>query len=722
MVFLFNIKKKQLENVATDKVLFSLYNLEYRLPTNLDINKKFKNKKNINDIKIEISKIDTHIPLYDTYSENMYLIVKYNVYNRVIRQHYRFPDKDIFNTLIKKQKQFKKTEDILLKRKQRKIDLMVKFLSYFDLDILYETYIKVFYLFTNEVGKNITQCKKPSFLPQLLHITPYYSRSELINMALNIELIKPNDEYYDKQKLEKLCRQIQINDISSDTILNHYNYIVNSSKVGIIQYYSLQGSYFMNQYLRNQTSYNTRNLYLESLIDIMWKTINNAPKFDKSYVVYRFIENDSYLSHLSVGDEFIDPGFISTTRDPFYNSESFKFGFILIKIKIPANKHGVALCMETVSHFPKEQEIILSPLSIFKLKKKDSNCAYYHTDNNFATKVKTRYEFTYIGKKNIKFIERPQNKHQRKTVDFINIDRPQSMTINEKIRIFMRTHVDKMFQYTTNIGDKDYTVFIEWYDSTEVYKPFYAASVQDGFLMYTIDDNNVSFTIELGENKNPYMYVNFYFRYTQTNRDTDIKIKDFIKFISSIGYYFNIQTIIIYADYTMCVDNEISFGGNYCVDFYNYLKDKKKRFKGIDSTVIKPKFGYYQLDRLRNTKPDTILDKEDRDELYQIYNKTYIPFMDKSKDNIADFYIWIIDNYCYLSIQLTNKMYRLYHKQNPFTNDYYILDPIGYLYSSDIISTYRHEYETKEKYTDFPKNTYRVDSTVNPRVPSTRSR
>ena len=262
---------------------------------------------------------------------------------------------------------------------------MIKFLESYNLDILEATYAKIMYYYA-DIGKDITTCKRPSFKPEFKHINPYYKRNELINMGINIGLIKPTNTY-DDNKMNDLCNKIKKNDISASTIEEHHKYIMKSNNVGLIEYYSFQGSYFMNQYLRGMIYYDTKNIYLENIIKSMWSVINKAPAFEDKYILYRFVEDDEYLNHLDIGDEFVDLGFTSTTRDPFYNSESYKFGFILIKINIPKKKKGVALCMETVSHFAKEEEIILSPLSILRLDKKDDNCIYYHTDNNFATKI-----------------------------------------------------------------------------------------------------------------------------------------------------------------------------------------------------------------------------------------------------------------------------------------------------------------------------------------------
>ena len=67
------------------------------------------------------------------------------------------------------------------------------------------------------------------------------------------------------------------------------------------------------------------------MILILWKLIIKSPKFDSNYIVYRFVDNDSFLNNLNIGDIFIDRGFVSTTRNPFYFPKNNYFGEILIK-------------------------------------------------------------------------------------------------------------------------------------------------------------------------------------------------------------------------------------------------------------------------------------------------------------------------------------------------------------------------------------------------------
>ena len=110
---LYNIKKNNLDFVKESDVMNNLYYLKMIIPTKKIIENHIKENKNSNinnyfkkkDIDLElkklkdnISRIEGDIPLYDINYNNLYLINKYNIYNRVVKNNYRFPD----NNLIKK--------------------------------------------------------------------------------------------------------------------------------------------------------------------------------------------------------------------------------------------------------------------------------------------------------------------------------------------------------------------------------------------------------------------------------------------------------------------------------------------------------------------------------------------------------------------------------------------------------------------------------------------
>lgn len=765
-IILYHNKTKTLILTGTFKVHNLLYYQHCRVPNEKQISEYMKNgqdkeikeyfseygaKNGIKRIKKDISVIDKKIPLYDEHTKNLYLIDRMNVYDRVTYRTFRFPNEEMISSFKDRKTDLEKelsinkekkmdvnniklgenvTEDkngynnpqehrkILLKREYRKLLLMLDFLDQFDINILQDTYVRVFYYYSNKVGRNITICRRPSFLPHFAHITPYYSRSELINMGLNMGLINPDDKFEDEQ-ISELCQLVKDNDISAETILNHQMYIVKENKVGIIEYYTLQGSYFINQYMRNMYMCNYENKMVEEQVKSIWTLINDAPSFDKSYILYRFIKSDDHLQHLKVGDKYSTMGFLSTTRDPFYKSEIYQYGAILIKVKIPANVKGIALCIENTSHFPEEQEIIMAPGSILELKNKDSDVPYYHTDDSRQASVMVKYEFEFVEKTPIQLEKKlvSEDVKNTKPINFLFLEKSQTFTIAEKINMFFYTNVNSNNQFITEIGGKNYNIIVEWYDSTEAYRNFYATKTSNGFLMYTLIENYLGFTVEIGEDLGIYyIYANYYFRHSTFPIRNKIKDIDLIEFIAKLGYYFGISKAIIYSEYKSCdftrkLEDTSYYGGNYCCDFYSYLKYGKKKYSDsdIDNIELHPKYSFYELDRLAKIKPTKILFKEDSDELYQIYDEIYKPFVAKNQKNLKDFYIWIIENYCSHTKLLVEKMKNIIYAntESPFDNDYYILNIYTYLYNRNIISSVDEYLEDEGP--SYPKNKYRVE-------------
>ncbi len=773
MYILWNIKKKEIEsNIDEINILDDLYYSVTQIPTieqikeyhNKYINKQTKevvyldsNYKSLGSWKLviellkkNISTINIKIPLYDEYSYNMFLISRDYIYEKVIYYHYRFPEKLMIEQFKKtKEKYQKKTnvkledlellntksmseftdlfgekykKDILEIRHYKKILLILKFLSNFNIDVLYSTYKIAFYEYSIKTGKNITICKRPSFKPFFSHIKPYYTRSELINLGLNMKLIKPDTKYYTIEDINNLCNVIKENDITNETLLKHQNHIINSGNVGPIQYYSLQGSYFINQYLRKLTSYEYKNTQLESLSKNIWKLILSAPAFDKSYILYRFIEDDTHMGYLRIGDIYTVKGFLSTTRDPFYKSNEYKFGFVLIRIKMPANISGAALCIETISHFPSEQEILLAPLTKLRLLNKNENADYYHTDQLFVSEVKTKYEFEYIGNTDIIFDKRLELATKPVVVNFLKKKKMKTFTVNENILYFIKKNVNEFGQFKTLIGNKEYTLNIELYNSISVYSKYYSKKVLNGLSVYLLINNSISFIIEIGEDVDKYFNVNYYFRFSSSNSKDIINKTDFIMFLSLMSYYFDIPKVLIYADYAACeynlsscstTNDSIFRGGNYCLDFYEYLKFKKKKYIEFDSSELYSNFYYYIFDSFKNIDPNRILDRNDRDEIYQIYTKAYYPYFDKRNHNISDFYIWMVNNYCYCLNHMIDKIYRIFPENNPFLNDSYTLNSYLYLYNKKIIDAIDYNQNTNSlssiKLMNQFKNNYRIN-------------
>jgi len=802
-VYLFNINSNKLEKIDTNNALLELYYLNYRLPKDTEL-KKNNIKLTESDIKKIISSDDTQIPLYDAFTSNIYIIQKRNVYTRVIEHDYRFPDKLIIDSIKKsRDKKLKKIEknpklkdDKVFLRQIRKTELMIEFMEQLDMKTLYDTYLNIFYKYAPELSNATFTCIRRSFLPHKNHLKPYYSRDEIIKLGMNMEVITlPNDTKYIDYKdsltdkdYDTICKKIQENDISSEVLIAHQNYIIKNNMVGLVQYYTIQGSYFMNQYMRGMTKYEYRNDYLEDNILKMWKLVLNAPPFDKDYILYRFVSNDSYLSHLKIGDIFIEKGFTSTTRDPFYRTDLYKFGFVLIKIRIPKNTVGVGLSLELLSHFAHEEEIILPPMSHIKLVSRDNTCEYYHPDEDFSSKVKTRYEFEWIKNGKIEFPKRTEYIEKTKTIDFLKIDKIKTMTIKEKIDYLVKRHFDPMNRIKCKIGDNIFYVVAEWYDSSGPYSEMYAFKTSSGFSLYSIYEGYILFMLEIGEiNGENQIRINYFTKYSQLNRQKIMGDDNFIHFISSVAYYFDIPNIIIYSDYMSCDkfnvnngnvlndkikskesdsnditekkknimsrslknknqrnyskndviegvyvqeskienkqtdklitvieydDEDILSGGSFNLDYYNYIKHNTKRYQdtSLHSAELQPLFSYQDLDTLKNTDIMKILRKEDRDEIYQIYVKNYK--LENKTDNLADFYIWMIENKCYLMDIFIKKMDRIFKQNNPFKKGMYLLDAMAYLYNRGYVNTYNRfiklKIDDEHQILTLPKNDYRI--------------
>ena len=74
----------KLIKVPYSDVIKKLYKGKVSLPKNLS------NKK-LQELKINLSKIDNYIPLYDIFSDNLYIFKKKYVYDNVFKKHFRFP-------------------------------------------------------------------------------------------------------------------------------------------------------------------------------------------------------------------------------------------------------------------------------------------------------------------------------------------------------------------------------------------------------------------------------------------------------------------------------------------------------------------------------------------------------------------------------------------------------------------------------------------------------
>jgi hypothetical protein len=280
-----------------------------------------------------------------------------------------------------------------------------------------------------------------------------------------IDTLKPYD-LVDKKLHYDICKLVSKNDISYETILNHMNLIIENKCVSWVNFYSMTGSYLFNKILREKLPMNQ---YLYDGLTKIINTINKA-ELPNDYYFYRFVWDDDYLKKLNVGDIFIDNGFTSTTRDPFYSpGVKMDFGLVLIKINIPKKIKGVGLLIENFSLFPKEEEFLIQPYSKLKLIARNDKAKYYHINEKFERVIKKKYEFDLVfASSNINTKIKILPDHTIPSIELheIIIDNNTSIntSINSRIDLF-RIFLEKCDSYG-QFRYNDEIYIAQWFDST----------------------------------------------------------------------------------------------------------------------------------------------------------------------------------------------------------------------------------------------------------------
>jgi len=609
---------------------------------------KIKNKED----KIKLSKYEELIPMYDIYSQKIYPINKQNIHYRLIDSHYRFINNEINQWIKNLYDKYSKDKN-LGPRFKYNIDVM----DNYDINTLIETSYKTLYKYSPLLGLLVSICKRNSFHPFIKHLKPYYTKTELIKLGQNMDIIKSeiDPEYLiDQESHYKICKIVSKNDVSFDEIKIHHEYILKSDVVSWICFYSWTGSFLFNKYLRNmsneiknrQTSTNSIDSnYLNGLVKIV-KAIEKAPELSNNYDIYRFIWDDNFIENLKEGDIFMDKGFLSTTRDPFYSPGlNGNFGLVLIKIAIPKNKKGVGLFIENFSLFPKEEEFLLPPYAKLKLISKNNKFKYYHTNPEFEKLINRKYEFELVGidydlfyKENSLILTTKNNYNPIEKITLNGLDRfdlikkfIQSYNSNNKINLLVNT--------------KKYSLNYQWFDSSDTssYNKFYWNKIKDGLLLSLFDDEGYPYlNIELGKE----LVVNFINQLYFGEAFNKVKKPDNLKYqidqidlnlIYHLGRIFYYKSAIIFHNYT----NFNIFESNYNTDqkiflsmklfnnsVYQYLKNGIK-FLDFDS-FINYELGYWYLDEYFNK--NISIDQEDK-----------LPFDKKFKTN-KELYIECIEN------------------------------------------------------------------------------
>lgn len=616
---LINIRNNKRIYVKDEDIVDGIYHFKYKIDFSQTPEKIKKDKEYISKLKYQIA-------LYDIKSDNLYLINRDQVYNKVFNENYRFITKKYYDMFMEKKQNslIDKYEKHPFKTNHiNKYSYIINFLQNFDLDVYYRTYIDVLYN-VDELGGDLTFKERTDYAPMevLSHIKPYYRKTEIINYGLNNKLIQSNIISNDEIRI--IYNELKKYELGFELLLDHYNYIVKNNVYELIQYYSLQSYKTINGYLRfNKDKNNVLfNRLINKVNDIILNVGKESKKPERDFYVYRFVSNDSYIADLDINDTFKESGFLSTTRNPFYKTkDDSSFGWTLLKIKVP--KKYPFLCIETVSMIPCEEEVIFPTNTVLKLINKDTNCEYYHTDPKVQKKIKTKYEF--------------------EIVDNYKLEK-----LNEKDKI----KPDNYLIY------KDIECYIEKSETLSDYTDFYIYEHDKGNVIFCFVGFKLLMIIEIYDNN---MFINYTFKekgkttYIFDYFNTFDDFIDYIEFLTS-KLNFNVKTIKLFGGYINCNREQIEYyykGGVYCFEIYYYLKYNKENSYYLNSQYIKPNFELSEFKKLYNYKISDVIQEIDRSgrytDLYYLYTK-YL--RNNGKNNIIDFYLYLVENCCYFITQL----------------------------------------------------------------------
>jgi len=596
-------------------------------------NLKIKLKKR--EDKIKLSQYEEQIPMYDIYSQTIYPISKLNIHYRLVEYHYRFINEEVNQWLINLYDKYNKIDDKESQKIAKKLKYNLDVISNYDIEILKETSYKTLYKYSPNLGLLVSICKRNSFHPFIQHLKPYYTKLELIKLGQNMNVVESKIELeylVDHEIHYNVCKTVSKNDVSFEEIRSHHEFIIENNIKSWICFYSFTGSFLFNKYLRNfnvnairgiNRSVNIDNninpILLSGLIDIV-KKMEISPELKNVYDMYRFIWDDTFLMGLKEGDIFMDKGFISSTRDPFYSPGlNGNFGLILLKIKIPKNKKGIGLFIENFSVFPKEEEYLLPPFSKLKLISKNENFKYSHINSEFEKLINRKYEFELVEidyqqfYKNIKPPISLKNKH------FHSIENIQIYGNDryEIIKNFIQQY-GTIYNNEINIKlkNKSYSFLFQWFDSSinSSYEKFFYNKIKEGMLFSLFDSSGYPYlNIEFG-NQMVINYLNSIYYISNEHENLNLNIdNDILDLLSYLGKILNYKTCIIYHKFS----SFNKFSNNYTnsdklflsMNLFNetlYLY-AKNNIKYLDfNPFINYNLGYWYLDDFFNKEPDNL--------------------------------------------------------------------------------------------------------------------
>ena len=153
---------------------------------------KLKNKTD----KVNLSKFENLIPMYDIYTQKIYPIKKENLFHSLTELNYRFINHEIvkwinqiYDKNLKKSKSLKGEEKEQIQNLIERIKEMLIIIDNYDIDTLIDVSYKVLYHYSTSLGLSVSICKRNSFNPFIFYLKPYYTKIELIKLGQNMGII-----------------------------------------------------------------------------------------------------------------------------------------------------------------------------------------------------------------------------------------------------------------------------------------------------------------------------------------------------------------------------------------------------------------------------------------------------------------------------------------------------------------------------------------------------
>ena len=625
----------------------------------LIIDGKLKPKIINTKFKELLSTDDNVIPLYDISNNKLFFVKKKNIYY-LIKENYFRP---LSEKLIK-----------FIQDNNLNENGIIEIINYFDFHILENILLKFIYYNTKEVAGDLTYLRNPAYI-NFLNINPYLKKSSITNTALNMQIITIDELPISSTKLYSLYHKITQYLFNSDEILSHLEHITHHKMSKIINFYTLYGSYFLNNYIRNPKYYDEN---YELQINKITNLIRSSPKLDSDKVIFRYLQDDSFLKVRKKGDIYIENSFMSCTRKPNLTTSS-EFGFILLKIHLPSNMEGCCLFLEGDSVFKDEKEIILGPGSRLKLLSIDDNVEFYVFDKNLQRNIRKKYEFQYMGNEHFdlnNILKNARNYEHKFTLNKTEVPRQyllggslnppniqnidliltsiEGNNLEDKIDYFWENFGRKYRRFNLNLPNGDIKLmYCNYYNSTEIYGKFFQYKINDGFFMYSFNEHQeIDLFIEIGDK----IIVNF------PSKFLSIKpYKETLLLASIIGYSFRINVIDYYPEFVSVFDTDKIIASRLRFNkLLLNLINKEKQYKISDHKII--------LDYL-NSKPINI------NYNLQKYNpvNSYIDLIKKviKEKNIIDIKFLLIS----LPNKIINSHYEIYPYEFLLNKKYIINAP-----------------------------------------------